>query len=181
VSSFAAAALEGDFCDRLAEIARACGRRLVGDVQQFDGWGPVAPLASRPNHLAAAVSGNWTVLVDDWEVTAHLFDRPEVATGLAARYGTRVVGAFAHSVTGGCGYRVHTPAGSRAVVIDQDRVVEDAGEPLPGEDTTDLHQHDMYSVLDVLALLGLDVADGVEASTRCAIVRLAPRRGKRTR
>jgi hypothetical protein len=33
----------------------------------------------------------------------------------------------------------------------------------------------MYSVLDVFALLGLDVADGVEASTRCTVTRLAKR------
>ena len=32
--------------------------------------------------------------------------------------------------------------------------MEDAGEPLPGEDTTDLHKHDLYSVLDVLADTG---------------------------
>src|SRR5262249_9802302 len=152
----------------------------VGEVQRFDGWASVAPFASRPNYLAAAVSGNWTVLVDDWEVTAHLFDHPEVAAALAARYGTRVVSAFAHSVTGGRGERDHGAAGTRSVVIDQNRVVEDAGEALPGEDTADLHKHDMYSVLDVLALLGLDVADGVEASRRCAVVQLAPKRGKRS-
>lgn len=47
----------------------------------------------------------------------------------------------------------------------------------PARDTADLDQHEMYSVLDVLELVGLDVADGVEASARCAVLELAPRSG----
>jgi hypothetical protein len=180
VASFFTAALEGDFRDRLTDIVRACGRRPVGEVLPFADWGSVAPLVARPNHLGAAVSGRWTVLVDDGEMTADLFDNPEVGAALAARYATRVVCAFAHSVTGGCGYRVHTPAGTRSVVVDESGVVENEGEPLPGEDTADLDKHDMYSVLDVLGLVGLDVADGVEASVQCAALQLAPKRAKRS-
>ena len=175
MASFFAAALEGDFRDRLADVVRACGRRPVGEVRLFNDWASVAPLAVRKNHLAAACSGGWTVLVDDGEMTADLFDNPEAGAALSARYVTRVVSAFGQTVAGGCGFRAHTPAGTRSVVVDHDGVVEDEGEPLPGEDTTDLDKHDMYSVLDTLGLLGLDFADGVESSTRCALVRLAPK------
>ncbi len=179
MASFFAAALEGDFHDRLAEIAQACGRRPVGTIQSFADWSSVAALAVQKNHLASARSGKWTILVDDGEFTADLFDNTEIGAALAVRYGTRVVCAFGHTVAGSCGYRVHTPAGTRSVVIDQEGVIENDGMPLPGEDTTDLDQHDMYSVLDILGLLGLDIVDGVESSTQCALVQLAPKRGKR--
>ena len=99
---------------------------------------------------------------------------------LVSRYRTRVVSAFAHSVSGGCGYRVHTPQGVRSVVVLQHEVLEALGDPLPSEDTADLEGHEMYSVLDVLGLIGLDVADGVEASVRCAVLQLAPERAKRS-
>lgn len=178
MASFFTAALEGDFRDQLADIVRACGRRPVGEVRLFSDWASVAPLAARKNHLAAACSGGWTVLVDDGEMTADVFDHPAAGAALAARYSTRVVSAFGHTVAGGCGFRVYTPAGARSVVVDQDGVVEDEGEPIPGEDTAHLAKHDMYSVLDTLGLLGLDLADGVESSTRCALVRLAPKRGR---
>jgi hypothetical protein len=118
-------------------------------------------------------------LVDDGAFTADLFDQPEVGEALARQYDTRVASAFGCSAIGSCGYRVHSPAGTRSVVVDVDGVVEDEGEPLPGEVTDDIDQHDMYSVLDTLALLELDVEEGVESSTRCAVLRLAPKRGRR--
>jgi hypothetical protein len=174
VSSFIAAALEGDLLDCLPEIARACGRVPVGEVQHFPDWGPVAPLSRRTDYLAAAISGGWTVLVDDWNVTLQLFDHPEVCADLAKRYRVRVVSAFAQSVSGACGYRVHngTGARSRSVAVLQDQVLEDLGKPLPGENAEHLEEHDVHSVLEVLGLIGLDLADGVEASTRCAVLRL---------
>jgi hypothetical protein len=174
--SFITAALEGDFLDRLPEIVRACGRQPVGEVQRFAAWASAASFARRPNHLAAAISGGWTVLVDNWELTDYLFDHPEACAALARQYRTRVVSAYAQSVSGGCAYRVHNRRGarSRSVAVLQHEVLEDLGKPLPGEDTADLERHDMYSVLDVLGLIGLDVADDVEASPRCAVLQLAP-------
>ncbi|VTR96502.1 unnamed protein product [Gemmata massiliana] len=178
--SFVAVALEGDFLERLPEIARACGCEPVGTVQLFTNWTSVAPFARRTDYLTAAISGKWTVLMDDWNVTDYLFDHPEVCADLAKRYRVRVASAFAQSVSGGCGYRVHNRSGARArsVAVLQDEVLENLGKPLPGEDTSDLEQHDMFSVLDVLGLIGLDVADGVEASTRCAMLQLASKSGQ---
>ena len=176
--SFIAAALEGDFLDSLPEIVGACGRRSVGKVQYFTDWATASSLGYCEDHLAAAFSGTWTVLVDDEVVSEYLFDNPTVGAALATRYGTRVVSAFAHSVAGICGYRVHTPTGSRSVVINNGIVEADEGEPLPGEDTANLDKHWMWSVLDVLKLVGLDVADGVVASTRCVVVQLAPKRAE---
>jgi hypothetical protein len=168
MSSFITAALEGDFLDRLPEIARACGRRPVGKVKRFRCWAATMPFSRRPNHLTAAISGGWTVLVDDWELTDYLFDHAEVCADLAARYRVRLVSAFAQSVSGGCGYRLHNRAGarSRSVAVLQGEVLEDMGKPVPGEDAANLELHDMYSVLEVLELIGLDIADGVEVSTR---------------
>ena len=180
MASFSAAALEGDYCENLLEIAKACGRRPVGQVLHFSSWPEVAPLAESPNHLAAALSGGWTVLIDDHYVTAHLFDNPVIGATFAARYGTRFVSAFAYSVTGWCGYRVHTPTGTRSVMLDEFGIVENEGDPLPGEDTSDIDKHEMYSILDLLGTLGLDVGEGVEASTKCAVVRLAAKRIRRS-
>jgi hypothetical protein len=174
MASFIVAALEGDFLDHLPEIARACRRRPVGEVQYFADWPSAAPLARRPNSLSAAISGAWTVLGDDSELTDYLFGHPKVCAALASRYRTRVVSAFAQSVSACCGYRVHTPRSVRSVAVLQNEVLEDLGDPLPGEDTDDLERHGMYSVLAVLGLIGLDVADGVEASVRCAVLQLAP-------
>jgi hypothetical protein len=179
MAGFCVAAIEGDYCHRLAEIARACKRRHVGKARLLTAWASAAPFARQENFLAAARSGDWTVLIDEGALTCYLFDNPEVGPTLASRFGTRVVAAFAYCVMGSCGYRVHSAAGTRSVVVDQDGVVEDHGEPIPGEDTTDLHLHDMYSVLDILGLLGLDVEDGVESSTRCAVLQLAPKRVKK--
>jgi hypothetical protein len=58
--------------------------------------------------------------------------------------------------------------------------VEDEGEPIPGEESVDPEEYSEYSVLAALELLGLDIADGVEASGRCAVVQLAPKRSKRS-
>jgi hypothetical protein len=181
MASLMTAAIEGDFRDRLPEIARALGRRPLGGVQPFPDWASVASLAAQPNYLGAVCSGAWTVLADDGELTAELFDNPEMGATLASRYSTRVVGAFGFTVTGGCGFRVHSPTGTRSVLVDQHGVVENEGEPIPGEVSTDLDKHDMYSVLDILSLLGLDIADGVERSTQCALVMLAPKRKKRSK
>jgi hypothetical protein len=173
-------ALEGDYRDCLAEIARTCGRRPAGKVRLFSDWSSVAPFAARKGYLGAACSGAWTVLVDDWDVTADIFDRPEVGAALASRYHTRVVSAFGHSVIGECGFRVHTPGGTRSVLVTPEGVVEDEGEPIPGEEPVDPEEYNEHSVLGVLELLGLDIADGVESSTRCALLQLATRRSKRT-
>jgi hypothetical protein len=181
MSSFITAALEGDFLDRLPEIAQVCGRWPVGKVERFTNWASAAPFSCRPNHLAAAISGGWTVLVDDWELTDYLFENPKVCADLTARYRARLVSAFAQSVSGCCGYRLHNRGGarSRSVAVLQGEVLENLGKPLPGEDAANLEQHDMDSVLDVLGLIGLDIADGVEASTRCAVLRLSSKRDER--
>jgi hypothetical protein len=178
-TKFVAVALEGDFRDQLADIARVCGRRPLGNVRSFAKWKAVAPFIARSGYLGAACSGPWTVLVDDWEVTAQIFDNPGIGEELATRYGTRVVSAFGHSVTGDCGFRVHTPSCTRAVLVTPEGVIEDEGEPIPGEDPVDPEEYNEDSVLAALELLGLDIADGVETSTRCALLRLAKKRGKR--
>ncbi len=178
-AKFVAVALEGDFRDQLAEIARACGRRPVGDVRLFTDWSSVAPFVAQKGYLGAARSGPWTVLVDDWEVTAHIFDNPEIGADLASRYGTRVVSAFGHCVTGDFGFRIHTPSDTRSVLVTQGGVIEDEGVPIPGEEPVDPEEYNEYSVLGTLELLGLDIADGVESSTSCALLQLAKKRGKR--
>jgi hypothetical protein len=178
---FVVAAMEGDFCDRLADVARACGRRPAAAAQLFAGWPTDPPLPDRKDELAAAVSGAWTVLVDDWGVTADLFDKPKLGAALAARYGTRVVAAFADDATGECGYRLYSPGSVRGVLVTPEGVAEDVGVPFPGEGPVDPEANDRESVLDTLWLLGVDAEDGFEASTRCAIVRLVPKRGRRPR
>jgi hypothetical protein len=182
MAGFTTTALEGDFLDRLPEIVRACGRRPVGKVRQFADWTFAKPFADSPSHLAAAVSGAWTVLVDKDEVTDYLCFHPAVCASLASRFRVRLVSAYASSVTGNCLYRVHNRGGARhrSVVVFQGEVVEDMGKRLPGEDADDLDRHGVLSVLDVLALIGLDIQDGVETSTACAVLRLAPERGKRS-
>jgi hypothetical protein len=178
-TKFVAVALEGDFRDQLAEIAQACGRRPVGKVRIFTDWSSVAPFVRQKGYLGAACSANWTVLVDDWELTAYIFDHPEIGETLANQYRTRVVSAFGHSVTGECGYRVHTPGAIRSVLVTAEGVIEEEGEPIPGEDPIDPEEFSEDSVLASLELLGLDIADGVESSTRCALLQLTKKRGKR--
>ena len=175
---FVVAAMEGDFCDRLADVARACGRRPAGAVQLFAGWPTDPPLPERKDELAAAASGAWTILADEWGVTAELFDKPKLGAALAARFGTRVVAAFADDATGECGYRLYSPDGVRGVLVTPEGVAEDVGVPFHGEGPVDPEANDRESVLDILRRLGIDVEDGFEASTRCAVVRLAPKRGR---
>lgn len=176
MSSFIAAALEGDFVDRLPELLQACGRRPVGKVRLFADWASASPFSQRTNYLAVAISGGWTVLLDDWNLTNYLFDTPDVCAALAKRYRTRVVAAFGQSVSGSCGYRVHNRGGarSRSVAVLEGELIEDLGKPLPGEDVADLELHDTFSVLSVLNLIGLDVEEGVESAARSAVIRHAP-------
>jgi hypothetical protein len=174
MAGFMVAALEGDFLDRLPEIVRACRRRPVGEVEYFADRGSAASLARSPNHLVASISGAWTVLGSDEDLTGYLFDHPKVCATLASRYRTRVVSAFAHSVSCACGYRVYAPRCVRSVAVLQHEVLEDLGDPLPGENTANVEDHGMYSVLAVLGLIGLDLADAVESSVRHAVLQLAP-------
>lgn len=174
MAGFYFSAIEGDFCERLGEIARACHGSPRGEVRLFDSWEPVAPFMEQPGYLTAALSGGWTILMEDAGITTGLFDHPEVGAALAVRFGTRVVSAFGSSVNGSCGYRIHGPSGSRGVMIEEHRLTEESGEPFPGETTTDLQDRDMYSVLDELAKLGIDPSDGVGQSKKCALVQLAP-------
>jgi hypothetical protein len=105
-------------------------------------------------------------------VTAAIFTDPALGAALAVRYSTRCVIAFYHSVTDAGGFWVHSPDGTRSVLVDQEGVVEE-GKSILGEEPYDLEEFNEYSVLGALELLGLDLLDGVEASTRCALLRLA--------
>jgi hypothetical protein len=172
-AKFLAVALEGNLLDRLDELVRACGKGPIGEVQFFTEWASVAPFVERKGHLGAARSGGWTCLVDDGSVTGLIFDDVDLGARLAGEYATRVVSAYGNSVSGCCGFRVHTPGGLRSVLVDQDRLVEDEGEPIPGEEPVDPETFNEYSVLDTLELLGLDIADGVESSRQCALVQFA--------
>ena len=158
MARFVVAALEGDFCDRLADIARECGRRPAGEVRVFAGWAAAPPPADRKDELGAAVSGSWTVLADDWGVTADLFDKPKLGAGLAAKYRTRVVAAFADAATGECGYRLFSPEGVRGVFITPEGVAEDVGEPFPGEGTPE------YEVTVVEPIAPATAATATEAA-----------------
>ena len=53
MASFVVAALEGDFRDPLAEIARMCGRRPIGEVQLLTDWASVAAFTPQKNHLSS--------------------------------------------------------------------------------------------------------------------------------
>ena len=173
MAKFLAVALEGDLLDSLDELVRACGKEPIGEVRLFAAWASVSPLVTQKGYLGAARSGDWTVLVDDGSVTGPIFDDVELGARLARRYATRVVSAYGSSVSGFCGYRVHTPGGLRSVLVGQERVVEDEGEPIPGEEPLDPDTFNEYSVPGTLELLGLDIADGVESSGRCALVQFA--------
>ena len=172
---FIAVALEGDFCSRLDKIVRACGRQPVGKVRMLGDSSSVAPLVRQPGHIAAVRSGDWTILIDDWDLTSDLFDNPAIGTKIASLYKTRVVSAFGVSTTGDFGYRVHGPDGLRSVLINEQGTVLDEGEPMPGEDPIEPDDFSEESVLSVLDLLGIDIADGVELSTQCALVELSPK------
>jgi hypothetical protein len=139
----------------------------------FADWASVSPFVNQKGYVGAARSGGWTVLVDDGSVTGRIFDEVDLGARLADKYATRVVSAYGSSVTGFCGFRVHMPGGIRSVLVDQDGLVEDEGEPIPGEEPVDPETFDEYSVLDTLELLGLDIADGVETSGRCALLQFA--------
>lgn len=174
MAKFLAVALEGDFCDRLGDIARICGRVPIGEPQFFADWGSVAPLVSEKGYLAAARSGDWTVLVDDGSVTGEIFeDLDFVAAALAEELSTRVVSAYGNSVSGMCGFRVHSPGATRAVLVADGGVVEDEGEPIPGEVPVVFDEYNEYSVLQALKLLGIDIAEGVERCSRSALIQFA--------
>lgn len=173
VAKFLAVALEGDILDCLDGLVRACGKEPIGKVRFFNEWASVSPFVNQTGYLGAARSGGWTVLADDSSVCGRIFDDVDLGSRLAHQYATRVVSAYGSSVSGFCGFRVHTPGGLRSVLVDQNRLVEDEGDPIPGEEPVDPETFNEYSVLDILELLGLDIADGVESSSRCALLQFA--------
>lgn len=169
---FAIVAIEGDFRDLLREIASVCGRQPIGEIEYFKDWAAVASWVDEEDCLVAVCSGGWTIL-PGWDVTVAVFDNPEVGEALVKRFGTRVVTACGHSVSGGCGFRIHSPAGTRSVIKTEEGVVENEGELLPGEEPIEGDAFGLLDVLDTLELLGLDIADGIENSNRCAMLRTA--------
>jgi hypothetical protein len=175
MAKFILVALEGDYCDRLDEIALACGRRLVGNIRFFSDWSSVAPFARQKGYLAAVRSGDWTILMDDWDLTAKIFDAPAAGAAIASTYSTRVVCALGHSVTGDFGFQVHMPGHSRSVLVTADGLLEDEGEPLPGEEPIDPDEFNENDVLNILDSLGVDIADGVETSSQSALLELSPK------
>ena len=171
---FLTVALEGDFLNSLPELVRACGKEPIGPVQLFADWASVSPFVNQKGYLGAALSGRWTVLVDDGSVTGPIFADADLGARLADQYASRVVSAYGSSVSGFYGFRVHTPGGLRSVLVDHIGVAENEGEPIPGEKPVDPKTFNEYSVLDTLKLLGLDIADGVESANRCALLRCEP-------
>jgi hypothetical protein len=171
VAKFLVVALEGDLLTRLDGLVRACGKEPIGEARLFTDWASVSPFVNQNGYLGAARSGNWTVLVDDGSVTGPIFDDVDLGSRLADEFATRVVSAYGSSVSGFCGFRVHIPGGGlRSVLVDQNGLVADEGEPIPGEEPVDPDTFNEYSVLDTLELLGLDIADGVESASRCALL-----------
>ena len=173
-AKFLAAAFEGDFCDRLALIATAFGQKPMGEARVFPTWDSVAPYVADGEYATAAVSGAWTVVLDyEGSIAGAAFRDPDLATAFATRHSTRVVLAYGNSVSGMYGFRVHSPDMSRAVLVDQDEVVEDEGQRLPGEDPVIADEYNEESVLHALSLLGIDLIDGVESASRAALLQLA--------
>jgi hypothetical protein len=173
MAKFLIVALEGDVRDRLGEIVRACGKEPRGPVEFFTDWGSVAPYVGQKGYLVAGCSGDWTVLIDDGSVTGAVFDDVSLGEWLATRHATRVASAYGHSVSDVYGFRLHSANGTRAVLVQEEKVIENEGDPVPGEDPEDVAKHNEYSVMDVLGLWGIDIADGVESCSKSALLRFA--------
>jgi hypothetical protein len=168
---FLVVALEGDLRDRLGDIVRACGKGPAGAVDFFTDWGSVAPYVGQKGCLVAGCSGDWTVLCDDGSVTGAVFDDVSLGEWLANRHATRVASAYSHSVSLFHGFRLHSATGTRAVLVQGRTVIENEGEPIPGEDPENVAHYNGYTVMDILGLWGIDIADGLESCTKSALLR----------
>jgi hypothetical protein len=166
---FLFAAIEGDHVDCLDEIARALGKVPAIPPQSFQEWSTAAPYVDEPNSLVAVQSGNWTILCDDTTLTGALFDNLSLGESLAKRLRSRVVSALGEDTACAYGYRIYADNCTRAVLV-HEKIEQNSGVPIPGEPEVTLDDYNEESVLEVLQLLGIDIHDGIEFSTKAAVV-----------
>ena len=171
---FGDTALEGDFRDNVAAIARSCPRPPNGGVQSLADWEAVAPFVVSDDHLVAAYNGVWTLLFGGRDVASDLYFRPALGAALAREHGTRVVSGFGYTVISSWGLRIHTPEGSRSFVVDQDDVVEQACGPPFGDGRCDDPAFDLFRVQEILWDLGIYTTGWIEKGHQYAAVRLLP-------
>ncbi len=167
---FRLAAIEGDFCDRLDEIARRCGAQPTGPIQTFSDWASVSSYCDEKGYLVASLSGNWTVLPDEhWTITAILVDTA-LGKSLVELTNSRVVATMAEPGAAMYGFAIYTADGFHANFQTQDGIEEDTGgKPIPEELKLD-GEYNGNDILNVFDLLNLDVVDGVEECQKSALL-----------
>src|ERR1700722_8178127 len=167
---FCEAALEGDFRARLANAARLCARQAGGPARELTDWEAVAPLLTQRDQLVAAYNGIWTLLLGGRDVESDLYFRPALGAALARELGTRVVSGYGYTVISSWGLRIHTPAGSRSFVVDQDEVLEHDLQPPFGDGRTEDVPFDLFRVQAILWELGIYTTGGIEKGHQYAAV-----------
>jgi hypothetical protein len=133
-----------------------CGKKPKGTVQLFTNWASVAPYMRQNGSVVAGLSGGWTILCDDGQLTCTIFDDLALGETLAREFKTTVVSAFGDDTACVYGYRVHSSRGTRAVLVDR-QVEQDFGEGVPGEAAVIAGEYNEENVLEVLRLLGIDI------------------------
>jgi len=167
---FLIAAIEGEHVHRLDEIVRALGKVPRAPCASFGNWSLAAPYVDEPSSLVAVKSGDWTILCDDTTLTGAIFDSISLGESLAQKLRSRVVSALGDNTACAYGYRVYSFGGTRAVFV-HETIEQNSGKPIPGEPEVSLDDYNEESVLELLQLLGIDIQDGVESSTKAAVIR----------
>ena len=123
--------------------------------------------------IVAALSGGWTVLLDD-DLAYHLLGDAQIAY-MHHRLGARVAAAYASERGEGedeLAFKLWEGGGvRRSVAVSGERVTDDRGGPLPGEGPG--AEYGLGDVEFLLNRAGIDIAEGVEVSARCGVQRYA--------
>jgi hypothetical protein len=164
---FRETAIEGDARDRLADVARVCGRLPAGDVRELpEDWDAAAALVSQSEHLVGAFNGAWTLLLCGPDLD--LCTRPDLGEALSGELGTRVVSGFGNTVINHYGLHVASRSGSISYVIWGSVVLPFRTAP------ADEPPYTLSDVQDVMWDLGIFTDPGT--AHRLAAVPLAPGR-----
>jgi hypothetical protein len=176
-SRWLAAAIEGDVLDNLDIVLEVFGQRRLGELKSTQSWEEASAFTDNRNSLGnpigACVVKKWTVLLEPrWELSGSIFEQVERSQLLARTLRTRVFATYTHSVACAYAYRLFDGEQMRSVWVGDDRI-EDLGPKIPGEPVVDEESYNDESLLDVMAILDLDICEGVEQAGHYILLTIA--------
>ena len=130
---------EGDVTKNFAGIFDCFGLKLVEGIERANGLSEIWectgwPRKGKPRshiHKAVLCNGMWTAALD--REMSMILDQEQCAN-CAKRWGIKIFGYMIESVSGTCMMYYFTPEKVRGLNIQNFKIVEDFGDPLPQEE-----------------------------------------------